>query len=140
MTDIAARNRQIKKTLEQAFGRGKVRVRGSRGTGYGYVSVHVDWTPLDVDARRAMEAQCFALLRAAKIDLGSRYTDDTCQYTCTECSISFNTARYFRAQKHSDGSMSVLTDQYNGKWQHVGAPTPWTPETARQRVGGSFGT
>ena len=122
MTDIAARNRAIKRTLEQAFGRGKVTVRGSRGTGYGYVSVHVDWTPLDVDARREMEAQCYALLRAAKIDLGRRYTDDTCQYTCTECSIRFNTARYFWAQKHDDGSMSVLTDPFGGgEWQTVGA-------------------
>ena len=31
----AARNRQIKKTLEQAFGKNKVRVRGSRGSAYG---------------------------------------------------------------------------------------------------------
>ena len=31
----AIRNRAIKKTLETAFGRGRVTVRGSRGTAYG---------------------------------------------------------------------------------------------------------
>lgn len=121
MTDIAARNRAIKRTLEAAFGRGKVTVRGSRGTGYGYVHVAIDWTPLDYEKAREMEAQCFALLRAAKIDLGRRYTDDTCQYTCTECSISFNPPRFYLTQRHSDGNTSGLVDRYSGEWQTVEA-------------------
>ena len=121
MTDIAARNRAIKSTLEKAFGRGKVTVRGSRGTGYGYVSVQIDWTPLDSDKAGEMREQCYALLRAANVDLGRRYTDDTCQYTCTECSISFNAARYYRTMRHDDGTMSAIVDRYTGEWQNVGA-------------------
>lgn len=61
---MAIRNRAIKKTLEAAFGRGKITVRGSRGTGYGYVHAHVDWTPLDVErASRMRGVQCPAASR-----------------------------------------------------------------------------
>src|SRR3990167_8581912 len=102
MTDIAARNRAIKKTLELAFGRGKVRVRGSRGTGYGYVSVRIDHTPLDWQRAQELQGQCKALLRAAKIDLGFAYTDDTCERTTDKCSIGFNQCRY-RTTYRSEG-------------------------------------
>ena len=115
--DIAERNRAIKRTLEAAFGRGKVRVRGSRGTGYGWVSVHIDWTPLDYDAAREMSGKCSALLHAAGIDLGRAYTDDDCRYTMDKCNIGFNPARYYRTMRHADGSLSVLTDRYNAEWQ-----------------------
>jgi hypothetical protein len=89
MTDIAARNRAIKKTLELAFGRGKVRVRGSRG---GYVNVHINITPLDWQQEQDLQSQCKAALRAAGVDLGRAYTDDTCESTTDRCSISFNSA------------------------------------------------
>jgi len=115
--DIAERNRAIKRTLEAAFGRGKVRVRGSRGTAYGWVSVSIDWTPLDQDHAREMSGKCSALLHAAKINLGTAYTDDDCRYTMDKCHIGFNPARYYRTSRNSDGSLSVLTDRYNAEWQ-----------------------
>ena len=116
---MAIRNRAIKKTLEAAFGRGKVTVRGSRGTGCGWVSVHIDWTPLDSDKAQEMRALCRKLLHAAKIDLGRSYTDDTCQFETDQCNISFNAARFYRTMKHSDGTMSALSDRYGGEWHRV---------------------
>jgi hypothetical protein len=121
MTDIAARNRQIKKTLEMAFGRGKVRVSGSRGTGYGYVHVQIDYTPLDFDSASQLRDKSKQLLRAAKIDLGRAYTDDTCQYETDQCSISFNNPRYYRTQRHEDGAYSVIRD-YGGTWEMADDP------------------
>ncbi|MGD9613816.1 MAG: hypothetical protein AB7H90_01315 [Alphaproteobacteria bacterium] len=91
-TEIAQRNRAIKKTLEQAFGRGNVRVRGSRGTGYGYVSVYINHEPRDWQQARELDRLCKQLLRAAGVDLGRAYTDDTCQYTTDMCHISFERA------------------------------------------------
>jgi hypothetical protein len=120
-SELAIRNRQIKTTLESIFGKGKVTVRGSRGTGYGWVSVHVDWTPLDSDQSARMHAECKALLHAAKIDLGHSFTDDTCQYTSDQCHLSFNRARYFRAIKHADGSLSVIRDYYESNWEDIPA-------------------
>jgi hypothetical protein len=115
---IVARNRAIKKTLELAFGRGKVRVRGSRGTGYGWVSVKIDYTPLDSDVRSTLENQCKQLLRAAKIDLGHSYTDDTCQYETDKCHISFNTCRYYRTMRMPSGDLAGIREM-GGEWETV---------------------
>lgn len=118
---MAERNRQIKRTLESAFGRGKVRVHGSRGTAYGYVTASIDWTPLDSEQWQTMHGHCKALLHAAGIDLGKAYTDDTCQWTCDKCRIEFNPPRYYRTMRLSDGSLAVLADKYNAEWQTVTA-------------------
>jgi hypothetical protein len=115
----ADRNRSIKKTLELAFGRGRVRVRGDRGTAYGWVSVNIDWTPLDAEQARDMQGKCKQLLRAAKIDLGRTYTDDTCQFESDKCSISFNAARYYRTQRMSNGQLAVLANSWGAEWQTV---------------------
>ncbi len=121
-SQIAERNRAIKKTLEQAFGRGKVTVRGSRGTGRGWVSVRIDWTPLDVEQAQEMRGKCKELLNAAKIDLGRSYTDDTCQFTSDMCHLNFNNARYYRTMKMSDGRLAVLRDFCHGtEWETVAA-------------------
>lgn len=120
-SEIALRNRAIKTTLESAFGRGKVTVRGSRGTAYGYVYASIDWTPLDMDQSNRMESECKALLYAAKIDLGKAYTDDTCQWECDQCRIEFNPPRFYRAKRHSDGTMSVMRDHWDGQWETIDA-------------------
>lgn len=117
----AVRNRAIKSTLESVFGRGKVTVRGSRGTAYGYVDVRIDWTPLDSDQSARMHGECKALLHAAGIDLGRTYRDDTCQYQTDMCHLGFNPARYFRAMKHADGTMSVIRDYYDSEWETIDA-------------------
>jgi hypothetical protein len=90
MTDIAARNRQIKKVLEQAFGRGKVSVRGDRGTAWGWVDVKINHTPRNWEVARELSAQVLALLDAAKIEIG-RY--DSSDYGAgREIIIDFNRA------------------------------------------------
>jgi hypothetical protein len=114
--NIAERNRAIKRTLARVFGRDKIKVRGSRGTGYGWVSVDIDYTPLDVEQRQELVKLCKQLLRTAKIDLGFCYTDDTCQYTSDQCHINFNTCRYHQTMKHSDGSMSVIRE-WGDSWE-----------------------
>jgi len=111
----AERNRAIKRTLESAFGRGKIRVRGARGTAYGYVDVDIDWTPLDSDQAQTMRAHCKALLHAARIDLGHAFTDDTCQWSTDQCHIGFNPARYHRTMRMSDGTLAVMRD-YDAQW------------------------
>jgi hypothetical protein len=92
MTDIAARNRQIKKTLEQAFGRGKVSVRGDRGTAYGWVDVKINHTPRTWEVARELRAHVMALLDAAKIQIG-RY--DSGDYGAgREIHIGFNSPQH----------------------------------------------
>jgi hypothetical protein len=118
MTDIAVRNRAIKKTLEQAFGRGQVKVRGSRGTGYGFVYVKIEFTPLDMEQRSELESKCKQLLRAAKVDLGRAYTDDTCQYETDKCHISFNTCRYYRTMRMSSGDLAAIRE-LGGEWETI---------------------
>ncbi len=94
MIDIAARNRAIKASMEEVFGRGKVRVGGSRGTAWGYVKVTIDHTPLDWDAARLLATKLKERMRDDGIDLGHAYTDDTCQYDTDQCRIEFNRCRY----------------------------------------------
>lgn len=120
-SQTAARNRAIKTTLESAFGKGKVSVRGSRGTAYGYVTAYINWTPLDCEQSNRMHGECKALLHAAKIDLGHAYTDDTCQWSCDQCRIEFNAAQYYRTMRHPDGTMSVMTDRWDGQWETLPA-------------------
>lgn len=117
---IAERNRAIKRALERAFGRGKVRVRGSRGTAYGWVSVHIDWTPRDIDQARAMKEQVWNLLRAAKLEqeIGTYgYNDPGSDYGYgSKISIDFNACRYFRTMRLSDGKLAVQRE-YMGEWE-----------------------
>lgn len=117
---IAERNRAIKRVLENAFGRGKVSVRGSRGTAYGWVDVKIDWTPRDIDQSREMQTHVWALLTAAKLDqeIGTYgYNDPGSDYGCgREIHISFNSCRYHRTMRLSDGKLAVMRE-YQGEWE-----------------------
>jgi hypothetical protein len=120
MLNIAERNRAIKKVLSAKYGRDAVTVRGSRGTGYGYVHVNIDATPLDWRQRSDMVAECKELLRAAGLDLGRSYTDDTCQHTTDRCSIDFNHTRYRQTVVYSNGSRAGLRWD-DDQWEPVAA-------------------
>ena len=74
--EIAERNRALKKVLEQAFGRGKVRVRGSRGTAHGWVSVRIAFAPRNLRESQELRSQVMALIAAAKIEIGTYGYDD----------------------------------------------------------------
>jgi len=73
---MAERNRALKKTLEQAFGRGKVSVKGSRGTAYGWVKVEIAYAPRDSAERDELKAKVWELIREAKIEVGTYGYDD----------------------------------------------------------------
>jgi hypothetical protein len=123
MTNIAERNRAIKKTLEQAYGRGNVRVRGDRGTAYGWVNVRIDQTPLDMDQAREMKAEVWTLLDAAGLSqqIGTYgYNDPGSDYGYgNKISIEFNAARYYRTMRMSDGTLAAMVDYHDREWQTV---------------------
>lgn len=70
MINIAARNRQLKKVLEAHYGRGTIAVRGSRGTGYGWVHVTIT-TPAELtrDAWQAEYRRVHELVTAANVEM-----------------------------------------------------------------------
>ena len=120
---IAIRNRAIKATLEQAFGRGKVRVRGSRGTAWGWVTVDIDWTPRDQDQRRTMTTEVYRLLDAAGLlkQIGTYgYDDPGSDYGYgNKMHLNFNTCRYYRTMRASDGTLLAMDDWDGGQWRAV---------------------
>ena len=73
---IAQRNRLIKKLLSQAFGQGKVTVRGSRGTGYGWVRVSIGYAPRDHEEHDALVKKIWELFDKAKIEIDTYGYDD----------------------------------------------------------------
>jgi hypothetical protein len=72
----AERNRQIKQVLTAAFGKGKVSVRGSRGTAAGWVTVDIAYAPRNREEREELTAKVWALFAAAKITIGTYGYDD----------------------------------------------------------------
>lgn len=120
----ATLNRDIKRVLTNAFGKGKVSVRGDRGTAYGWVNVKIDWTPRDADQASEMRGHVMSLL--AKAGLLGRvgtygYDDPGSDYGYgNRLSLSFNTPRYLRTMQHSDGTWSVIrVDAWNCEWENV---------------------
>lgn len=74
--DTAERNRKIKQVLTQAFGAGKVTVRGHRGTAWGWVTVNIAYAPRDIEEQRELTAKVWALFKAANITIGTYGYDD----------------------------------------------------------------
>jgi hypothetical protein len=72
----AERNRNLKKVFEQAFGKGNVKVHGSRGTAYGWVTVNICYAPRNIREASELRTQAFALINAAKIHIGTYGYDD----------------------------------------------------------------
>jgi hypothetical protein len=72
----AARNRKIKTILEQAFGRGNVTVRGSRGTAWGWVSVNIAYAPRDHNEATELRAMIWKLFDKASIEIDTYGYDD----------------------------------------------------------------
>jgi hypothetical protein len=124
----ATRNRAIKTTLEAAFGKGKVSVRGSRGSAAGWVTIDIDWTPLDQDQSRRMHAEVKSLLAAAKINLGTCYTDDDCRYEMDKCHLNFNRSRYYSTMRASDGTLLGRQDAWESEWEPVTPKTEPKPD------------
>lgn len=78
---ISERNRLIKKILSHAFGQGKVTVRGSRGTAFGWVTINIDYTPHDLERRDEIVALIHKLFKKANIEIGTYgYNDPGSDY------------------------------------------------------------
>lgn len=73
--DIATRNRTIKTVLTKAFGPG-VRVRGSRGTAYGWVTVKIPYAPRTRAEREELVRKIWQLFGAAGVEIGTYGYDD----------------------------------------------------------------
>lgn len=114
-TAIAARNRAIKKTLEHAFGKGKVRVQGGRGTSWGWAEVQIAYSPLDWQQGRELHAQCIALIKAAGIEL-FHYYGDMDNDARPEISINFDRCRYRDTFAGKDGRRYGRQED-NEPWQ-----------------------
>jgi hypothetical protein len=72
----AERNRALKKTLEQAFGRGKVSVRGHRGTARGWATVDISYAPRNRREAEELRGKVWELIRAAKVGIDTYGYDD----------------------------------------------------------------
>lgn len=72
----AERNRKIKQVLTAAFGAGKVTVRGSKGSAYGWVHVNIAYAPKDTAEHDELKSKVWDLFRAAKIEIGTYGYDD----------------------------------------------------------------
>ncbi len=76
LLSIADRNRHIKSVLQQAFGKGKVRVRGHRGTSYGWVTISIEYAPKHSEEQRELRIKISQLLKTAACDVGTFGYDD----------------------------------------------------------------
>ena len=64
-----------------------------------------------------MKAECKRLLRAAGIDLGHSYTDDTCQWESDQCHIGFNQAPVLPNHAPKRRYACGNGYQYDSEWQ-----------------------
>jgi hypothetical protein len=77
MKTIAERNRKLKQVCVQRFGKGKVKVRGSRGTGYGWVTLRIFHGAVrDLEHRRELEREVWSLIRSNNIEIDKYGYDD----------------------------------------------------------------
>src|SRR5690348_15463054 len=101
MMDNAERNRQIKKLLEAEFGKGAVRIKGGRGSSYGWVHVYIDKTPLDNDEAESLRAKATQIIKQSGAPLGTYYSDDySDQRAYGRLTIRFKSIRYRQTLRH----------------------------------------
>jgi hypothetical protein len=72
----AERNRALKTLLEQAFGKGKVSVKGHRGTAAGWATVKIAHAPRNQREAQELRAQVWKLIGAGKVKIPTYGYDD----------------------------------------------------------------
>jgi hypothetical protein len=78
---VAERNRALKSAVSKAFAPHKVSVRGSRGTGYGWVRLHIAYAPLNVEEARTLRAKVWEIINANNITIDTYgYADPGSDY------------------------------------------------------------
>ncbi len=86
--EIAKRNRLLKTVLEAKYGRGNVRVQGSRGTGYGWVSATIK-LPSEASVRSYSEAyaEVETVAKAGGVEFYTYSSDMGDKHTCFNVSF-----------------------------------------------------
>ena len=69
MTTTAERNRALKSIMSKAFAPHKVTVRGSRGTAYGWVRLHIAYSPRNRREAQELRQQVWQVIRDNKISI-----------------------------------------------------------------------
>jgi hypothetical protein len=72
----AARNRSLKTVIAKAFAPHKVTVRGSRGTAYGWVRVHIAYAPRNKRETQELRAIVWNVIRDNNITIDTYGYDD----------------------------------------------------------------
>ncbi len=112
---MAVRNRMIKKVLETAFGHGKVTVRGSRGTAYGWVTVRINHAPRNNRETRELRSLVSSLIASADIKIGTYGYDDPGSDYGYDSTININFA-----------DCRETADYYgDGAWRHNLSAEDW---------------
>lgn len=106
MTDINARNRQIKRLLEAEFGRGKVRVRNGRGTSWGWTKIDIDLTPLDREEAEQLHRRAAVAIKSVEFD--KYYMDDGFNTEALRRTIRFNPSQYRQTIRGNAGTLYAL--------------------------------
>lgn len=119
----AERNRKIKQVLNQAFGAGKVSVRGARGTAAGWVTVDIAYAPRNREEREELTAKVWALFAAAGIKIGTYDTADygfgsTMHLNFLQCLDVFNEGERV-AWNGRTGTIKGRDYAHGGDWYDV---------------------
>lgn len=160
----AERNRSIKKVLTEAFGAGKVSVKGSRGTAAGWVTVSIAYAPKDQEEHDALKTKVWELFAAAKITIGTYGYDDpgsdygfgkTINLEFEPCQDTFREGEAVDTCNGKSGIVYSRDYALGGDWYVVklldGSSSTFfkkdltrsalgSPASARAPVGGSMGT
>ena len=73
---VAERNRALKSVMAKAFAPHKVSVRGSRGTAYGWVDLHIAYAPRNRREGEELRQKVWSIIRENKISIDSYGYDD----------------------------------------------------------------
>ena len=73
---VAERNKALKSAITKAFAPHKVSVRGSRGTAYGWVRLHIAYAPRNRREAQDLRQQVWAVINASKITIDTYGYDD----------------------------------------------------------------
>ena len=73
---VAERNRALKSIMSKAFAPHKVTVRGSRGTAYGWVDLHIAYSPRNRREGEELRQKVWAVINENKISIDSYGYDD----------------------------------------------------------------
>ena len=108
----AERNRKLKSAIEKAFGRGKVRVYGHRGTASSWATVKIAYAPRNWAEAKELETKVWQIIRAAQIAVPTYgYDDPGSDYGFGNClHINFEECQDHQAAREA-GTLNAFYDE-----------------------------